>query len=72
MNAPIRTRVAVAGRLKAGERVVVDGATKVVASVKRAAGRKPAQGENLHVTTEDGQLLRVNSTEGVRVPFDAD
>ena len=65
-----RTRIAVAGRLRPGDRVVVDGETKIVASVKRAAGRKPSQGENLHVLTDQGELLRVNSTEGVRVPFD--
>ena len=63
-----RTQVAVAGRLKPGDRVVVDGQTKVIAAVKRAAGRKPPQGENLHVSTEDGEMIRVNSTAGVRIP----
>jgi hypothetical protein len=63
-----RTQVAVAARIKPGDKVVVDGETKQIAHVKRAAGRKPATGENLHLIAEDGEVIRVNSAEGVRVP----
>lgn len=61
--------MAVAGRIKAGDSILIDGEPNVVANVKRAAGRKPAQGENLHLVTEDGQVIRVNSLGGVRVPL---
>ena len=61
--------MAVAGRIKPGDSILVDGELHVVANVKRAAGRKPAQGENLHLVTHGGEVVRVNSLHGVRVPL---
>jgi hypothetical protein len=63
-----RSQVAVAGRIESGDLILVDGVPTVIVSVKRAAGRKPARGENLHLITAGGQVIRVNSLEGVRVP----
>jgi hypothetical protein len=62
-----RTQVALAGRVKPGDAVVIDGRTVVISRVKRAQGRKPAAGENLHLVAEDGELLRVNSLTAVRI-----
>jgi hypothetical protein len=62
-----RTQVALAGRVKAGDTVIIDGRSAVINRVKRAQGRKPAVGENLHLVADDGELLRVNSLEPVRI-----
>jgi len=62
-----RTQIALAGRIKPGDAVVVDGALKVIARVKRAQGRKPAKGENLHLVADDGEILRMNSLAPVRM-----
>ena len=62
-----RTQVALAGRVKAGDVVVIDGAPKRIARIKRAQGRKPAHGENLHLVADDGEIVRVNSTAPLRV-----
>lgn len=62
-----RTQVAVAGRIRPGDTVIIDGVANVIERVRRAQGRKPAVGENLHLVTETGEILRVNSAEGVRI-----
>jgi hypothetical protein len=62
-----RTQVALAGRIRPGDVVDVDGRLVAVTRVKRAQGRKPPKGENLHVVLEDGGLLRVNSLAPVRI-----
>lgn len=62
-----KTQIALAGRIKPGDTVVIDGRPVVVDRVKRAQGRKPASGENLHLVAEDGQLVRVNSLAPLRI-----
>ena len=47
--------------------VVVDGLLLTIARVKRAQGRKPAQGENLHLVADSGEVLRRNSLTPVRI-----
>jgi hypothetical protein len=62
-----RTQVALAGRIKPGDTIIIDGRPAVISRVKRAQGRKPAAGENLHLVAEDGELLRINSLAPVRI-----
>ena len=62
-----RTQIALAGRIKAGDVVLVDGVARAIDKVKRAQGRKPAVGENLHLVVENGDIVRINSSAGIRV-----
>lgn len=62
-----RTQVALAGRVKPGDTVIVDGRTAVISRVKKAQGRKPPAGENLHLVAEDGELVRINSLAPIRI-----
>lgn len=60
------TQVTYAGRVRAGDQMV-DGARYVeVERVRRAQGRKPDRGENLHLVV-DGGVLKVNSLDPVRI-----
>lgn len=58
--------VTYAGRVRPGDAVYGDGAFRVVTKIRRAQGRKPRAGENLHLHTED-HVLKFNSLEPVRV-----
>lgn len=60
------TQVAVAGRVRAGDRVINGGRLVEVVRVRRAQGRKPAHGENLHLVGED-DVIKVNSRDAVRI-----
>lgn len=62
-----KTQVALAGRIKPGDAVIVDGTARVIARIKRAQGRKPTSGENLHLVVDDGDILRRNSLTPVRI-----
>ncbi|MBA2282495.1 MAG: hypothetical protein M3527_07430 [Actinomycetota bacterium] len=62
-------QLTIAARIRPGDCVVTDGRLARVSRVKRAQGRKPAVGENLHVVS-DGEVLRMNSTDPVRVVRD--
>jgi hypothetical protein len=66
------TQLAFAGRIRPGDGVLIGGRVVAVARVKRAQGRKPAVGENLHLVTEDGDTIRINSTAVVRIRRSAD
>ena len=61
-----RTQVAVASHVRSGDRVLVDGSVVEVLRVRRAQGRKPARGENLHLVGADG-VIKVNSLDPVRI-----
>ena len=60
------TQVAVASRVRAGDRVLDGGRFVEIVRVRRAQGRKPARGENLHLLGEDG-VIKVNSLDAVRI-----
>lgn len=62
-----KSQIAVAGRIEPGDRLIVDGQAKTVVRVKRAQGRKPVRGENLHLVTDDGHIVRANSLRGLRI-----
>lgn len=62
-----KSQVALAGRVKPGDVILVNGAPKTIARIKRAQGRKPARGENLHLVADDGEIVRVNSTAPLRI-----
>lgn len=62
-----KSQIALAGRVKPGDVVVVDGVAKAVVRIKRAQGRKPAKGENLYLVTEDDDVVRINSNTGIRI-----
>ena len=68
-DAPARrrtTQVALAGLVRAGD-CIVDGDRRIkIVQVRRAQGRKPAQGENLHLLGEQ-DLIKVNSLAAVRI-----
>lgn len=65
---PLRrtTQVAVASRVRPGDQVIVDGRSIEVLRVRRAQGRKPARGENLHLVGVD-DVIKVNSLDAVRI-----
>lgn len=62
-----RTQAALAGRVKVGDIVIIDGRSAVINRVKRAQGRKPSAGENLHLVADDGEFFRVNSLDPIRI-----
>lgn len=49
-----------------GDIVLLDGDARTVEWVKRAPGRKPAAGDNLHFGI-DGEHVTVNSEDPIRV-----
>lgn len=55
-----------AGRVRPGDKVLDNGRFVEVARVRRAQGRKPAEGENLHLLTDD-ETVKVNSLDAVRI-----
>lgn len=66
---PARTRltqVALASHIRPGDHIAVDGGYVEVLRVRRAQGRKPPQGENLHLVTA-GEVIKLNSLDGVRI-----
>lgn len=58
--------VTYAGRVQPGDAVLGEGSFRVVTKVRRAQGRKPKVGENLHLLTDDG-ILKFNSLDPVRI-----
>lgn len=60
------TQVAVASHVRPGDRVIDGGRSVEVVRVRRAQGRKPARGENLHLVGEDA-VIKVNSLDAVRI-----
>ena len=58
--------VTFADRVRPGDAVFDGGVLVVVTQVRRAQGRKPKVGENLHLVTDTG-IMKVNSTDPVRV-----
>ncbi len=60
------TQVSVAERVRPGDHVVADGGFVEVLRVRRAQGRKPARGENLHLVGVD-ETVKVNSVDGIRI-----
>lgn len=65
LQAP-RTQVALASHVRPGDHVASDGRFVEVVRVRRAQGRKPARGENLHLVGAE-QIIKVNSLDGVRI-----
>jgi hypothetical protein len=61
-----RTKVTYAATIRPGDRLLHDGELTLVDHVRRAQGRKPKQGENLHIETNAG-LVRINSLDPVRL-----
>lgn len=60
------TQIAVAGCVRPGDRVL-DGERFIeVVRVRRAQGRKPSRGENLHLLGEV-DVVKVNSLDAVRI-----
>jgi hypothetical protein len=59
-------KVTPAGRVRAGDEVLHEGRFAVVTAIRKAQGRKPRTGENLHVVMAD-KILKINSAEPVRV-----
>ncbi|HET7722506.1 MAG TPA: hypothetical protein VFK43_21250 [Acidimicrobiales bacterium] len=58
--------VTFADRVRPGDGVLDGGVFVVVTQVRRAQGRKPKVRENLHLVTDAG-IVKVNSTDSVRV-----
>lgn len=58
--------MAIASHVRPGDHVVSDGRFVKVVRVRRAQGRKPARGENLHLVGAE-EIIKVNSLEGVRI-----
>ena len=61
-----RGQLATYGALRPGDSIVRHGTATVVTAVRRAQGRKPKVGENLHLVTDTG-VLKVNSLASVRI-----
>ena len=60
------TQVALASHVRPGDYIVNDGRYVEVLRVRRAQGRKPARGENLHLVGAD-EVIKINSLDGVRI-----
>ena len=58
--------VTYAGRVRPGDAVYAQGGFHRVTRVRRAQGRKPPVGENLHLVTE-AELVKRNSLDPVRI-----
>jgi hypothetical protein len=58
--------VAMASHVRPGDHVATDGRFVEVVRVRRAQGRKPARGENLHLVGAE-EIIKVNSLDGVRI-----
>ena len=63
---PRSTQVAVASHVRPGDRVINGDRYIEVVRVRRAQGRKPPRGENLHLVGED-EVIKVNSLDPVRI-----
>lgn len=60
------TQVSLASHVQPGDRLVTaDGDVEVI-RVRRAQGRKPAHGENLHLVGTEA-TVKINSLAGVRI-----
>lgn len=55
-----------AGRVRPGDKVLDNGRFVEVVRIRRAQGRKPAEGENLHLLGDDA-TVKVNSLNPVRI-----
>ena len=66
LNSRRSTQVAVASHIRPGDRILDGGRFVEVVRVRRAQGRKPARGENLHLLGED-EIIKVNSLDAVRI-----
>jgi len=60
------TQVALASLVRTGDLVLRDDRYVEIVRVRRAQGRKPAKGENLHLVGAD-ETIKVNSLDGVRI-----
>ena len=60
------TQVALASHIRPGDRVASDGHFVEVLPVRRAQGRKPPRGENLHLVCAE-EIIKVNSLDGIRI-----
>ncbi len=61
-----RTQVALAGHIRPGDHVASDDRYIEVLRVRRAQGRKPRSGENLHLVGAD-EVIKINSLDGTRI-----
>ena len=58
--------VTYARRVRPGDAVLQDGTFRVITKVRRAQGRKPPVGENLHLFAGD-DVIKLNSLAPVRI-----
>lgn len=63
----VRGQVTVAGTVRAGDSLGQGDHFVVVEKVRRAQGRKPSTGENLHFVTSTGEVVKLNSMQPVRI-----
>jgi hypothetical protein len=61
-----KTQVALAGHVRPGDHVVSEGRYIEVLRIRRAQGRKPRTGENLHLVGVD-EVIKVNTLDGIRI-----
>lgn len=60
------TQVALASHVRRGDHIACDGRYVEVLRVRRAQGRKPPRGENLHLVSAD-KVIKINSLDGIRI-----
>lgn len=60
------TQVTLASQVRPGDAVLQDERFIEITRVRRAQGRKPAQGENLHLVADD-QVVKANSLDALRI-----
>src|SRR4051794_6320512 len=63
----VRGQLTYAGTVRPGDSIWRDDTLIEVVKVRRAQGRKPPTGENLHLVDADGDVVKLNSTAPVRV-----
>lgn len=60
------TQVTIGSHIRPGDLVLKEGGYVEVVRVRRAQGRKPARGENLHLVGND-EIIKINSLDGIRI-----
>jgi hypothetical protein len=59
--------VTFARTIRPGDEILDRDAFVRVATIRRAQGRKPKVGENLHLVTDAGAVIKLNSGDPIRV-----
>lgn len=60
-------QITFARTVRPGDEVLHGGQFSRVTKIRKAQGRKPKAGENLHIVTENDDILKFNSADPLRI-----